>query len=87
VYEITVTREGRRHLGALPDKIRHAVMAFLFDALAEAPRRVGKPLVGEFEGLWSACRAEYRVVYEIDEESRTVLVHRVAHRRDIFRPR
>lgn len=84
---LEITAEGQRHLGKLPDKVRTAVMAFLFDALAVHPQRVGKPLVGEFSGLWSARRAEYRVIYQIDDERRVVLVHRVAHRRDVYRPR
>ena len=29
--------------------------------LADEPRRVGKPLVGELAGLWSARRGDYRV--------------------------
>jgi mRNA-degrading endonuclease RelE of RelBE toxin-antitoxin system len=29
----------------------------------------------------------HRVVYEIDDDARTVLVHRVQHRREVYRPR
>jgi len=86
-YKIDITAEGRRHLSCLPDKVRSAVLAFIFESLAENPHRVGKPLVAELEGLWSARRAEYRVVYEIDEDDHVVLIHRVAHRRDVYRPR
>lgn len=68
-------------------KIRDAVFAFLHGGLAEDPWRVGKPLVGEFAGLFSARRAEYRVVYEIDSDRRVVIVHRVAHRGTVYRPR
>jgi mRNA interferase RelE/StbE len=58
----------------------------MMGALAEAPRRVGKQLVGELGGLWSARRGDYRIIYEIDDDERTVLVHRVQHRRDVYRP-
>ncbi len=54
--------------------------------LAETPRRVGKPLVGELDGLWSARRGDYRVVYEIDKDADVVIVHRVQQRRDVYRP-
>lgn len=86
-YEIEITAEGRRHLARLPEKIADAVRAFAFEALAIVPRRVGKPLVGEFKGLWSARRQQYRVVYEIDDLRHAVLIHRIAHRRDVYRPR
>ncbi|MGH3685924.1 MAG: type II toxin-antitoxin system RelE family toxin [Pseudonocardiaceae bacterium] len=63
------------------------VYAFVFEALAVAPKRVGKPLVGEFKDLWSAHREQYRVVYESDDLRHVLLIHRVAHRRDVYRPR
>jgi mRNA-degrading endonuclease RelE of RelBE toxin-antitoxin system len=59
----------------------------LLGALSAEPRRVGKPLVGELTGLWSARRGDYPVVNEVSEEARVVLVHRVQHRRDVYRPR
>lgn len=86
-YEVEITVEGKRHLAWLPEKITDTVRAFVFEALAIMPRRVGKPFVGEFKGLWSACRQQYRVVYEIDDLRHIVLIHRVAHRRDVYHPR
>ena len=86
-YDVEITTEGRRHLARLPGKIADTVCAFVFEALAIMPRRVGKPLVGEFKGLWSARRQQYRVVYEIDDLRHVVLIHRVAHHRDVYRSR
>lgn len=59
----------------------------MLGALADEPRRVGKPLVGELEGLWSSRRGDYRVVFEILDDEHVVLIHRVQHRRDVYRPR
>ena len=87
MYELEITAEGRRCLDRLPPKIRDVVLAFGFDTLAVNPLRVGKPLAGEFKGMWSARRAEYRVVYEIDDDRSVVLIHRVAPRGHAYRPR
>lgn len=84
-YAVRITTEGGRHLGKLPDKIRAAVLAFAHEALAVHPRRVGKPLTNELAGLWSARRADYRGIYEIDDDAHVVLIHRAAHRRDVYR--
>lgn len=46
----------------------------------------GHDLDRELAGLWSARRGDYRVIYEIDA-TRTIVVHRVHHRRDVYRPR
>jgi len=86
-YEVEITPEGLRHLNRLPDKVRAAVVEAIFGSIAENPRRAGKPLRGELEGLYSARRGEFRVIYEIEEADRVVLVHRAQHRRGIYRPR
>ena len=86
-YEVEITPEGLRHLNRLPEKVRAAALELVLGALSAEPRRVGKPLVGELAGLWSARRGDYRVVYEVDEDAQVVLVYRVQHRRDVYRPR
>lgn len=70
----------------LPPRVVPAVVEFLYGPLAENPARVGKPLRGELEGLFGARRGDYRVLYEIYEGPRLVVVHRVAHRGDAYRP-
>jgi mRNA interferase RelE/StbE len=87
VYEVEMTPEGVRHLDRLPQKVRSAAIEFMLGALADAPGRVGKPLVGELSGLWSARRGDYRVVYEFEDDARVVLVHRVPHRGGVHRRR
>ena len=87
VFAVEITPEGLRHLNRLPDKIRSAVLATIFDSIAENPQRVGKPLRGELEGLYCARRGEFRVIYEIDEDARVVLIHRAQHGRSVYRRR
>jgi len=87
VYEIEITPEGLRHLNRPPDKVRHAALESIFGPIADNPHRLGKRLVGQLEGLWSARRGDYRIIYEIFENDQVVLIHRVQHRRDAYRPR
>jgi mRNA interferase RelE/StbE len=73
VYEVQITPEGLRHLNQLPGKVRDAAIQAMLGPIAEHPRRVGKPLVGELTGLHSARRGDYRVSYEIDDDRRSSL--------------
>jgi mRNA-degrading endonuclease RelE of RelBE toxin-antitoxin system len=59
----------------------------MLGGLADNPRRVGEPLVGQLHGLWSARRGDYRIIDEIDDSTQVVLVHRVHHRRHVYRHR
>jgi len=87
VYEVEITREGLRHLDKLPEKVRHAALESIFGSIVEKPFRLGKPLVGELEGLWSARRGDYRIIYEVFEDEQVVLIHRVQHARYVYRSR
>lgn len=70
----------------LPEQVAAAIAELLTGDLVVAPRRVGKPLRRELAGTWSARRGSYRVLYEIDEKTRRIVVLRIDHRADIYRP-
>jgi mRNA-degrading endonuclease RelE of RelBE toxin-antitoxin system len=86
-YELVLTPPARRALTErLPEAVATAVIEFLTTALVSQPRRVGKPLRGELAGIWAARRGTYRVLYRLREEPREVIVVRVEHRSDAYRP-
>lgn len=86
-YELVLTPPARRALtGRLPEPIAAAAIEFMTTALVGQPARVGKPLRGDLAGIWSARRGTYRVLYRIREDPREVIVLRVEHRRDVYRP-
>jgi len=84
--EVEITPEALRHLNRLPEKVRAAVVETIFGSIASNPQRAGKPLRGELEGLYSARRGEFRIVYEIDEDAGVALIHGAQHRRRAYRP-
>jgi mRNA-degrading endonuclease RelE of RelBE toxin-antitoxin system len=86
-YELVVTSPAARALAErLPEPVAAAVIEFLTTTLIRQPHRVGKPLRGELAGIWSARRGTYRVLYRIAENRHGVIVLRVDHRRDVYRP-
>ena len=87
VFAIAWTTASRRAPTRLPEKVATAVVEFLYGSLAASPHRVGKPLKLSLEGLYSARRGDYRVIYRVDDEQRLVTVIAIEHRSDIYRPR
>jgi mRNA interferase RelE/StbE len=87
-YELIVTPPAARAIAEqLPEAVATAVIEFLTTTLIHQPRRVGKPLRQELAGVWSARRGTYRILYRIRDETREVVVLRVEHRGDVYRPR
>lgn len=82
-FEIKFQPSARRDLARLPEKVASAVVEFIFGPLAENPHRVGKPLRFDLEGLHSARRGPYRVIYRIEA---AVNIIAIDHRADIYRP-
>ncbi len=54
------------------------------DGLGENPA-AGTRLKGEFSGLWRVREGDYRIIYELRQSEVTILVLRVAHRREAYR--
>jgi len=87
-YEIVVTAPAVRAIQeTLPESVAFAVIDLITGPLLENPRRLGAPLRGELEGVWSARRGTYRILYRIDDANREVIILRIGHRGDIYRPR
>ena len=86
-YDIVLTPPARRAIETkLPEAVAAAVIDFLTSALIANPQRVGKPLRDNLAGIWSARRGTYRVLYRINDDRHEIVVLRVEHRRDVYRP-
>lgn len=84
-YTIFLTPGARRALSeTLPAAAAFAAWEFIVGPLSQRPYVVGARLREPFEGLWRARRGEYRVRNRIEEQTRTVIVLDVDHRRDAF---
>ncbi len=54
-------------------------------ATLDDPRMLGAALKGEHAGYWRWRTGDYRVVARIEDERITILIVRVAHRREVYR--
>lgn len=80
--DVEWTATSKRALGRLPEKVGTAVIEFVYGPLAENPQRTGKALRFEFEGLHSARRGDFRVIYRI---THLVTILAIEHRADVYR--
>jgi mRNA interferase RelE/StbE len=85
MWDVHLAPSAIRGLDRLPPRIAAAVAEFITTTLPSNPERMSKPLRGEFEGLRSARRGDYRVLFSLDNDAGTLLVVRIAHRADVYR--
>jgi mRNA interferase RelE/StbE len=85
-WTIEFDPEAIRDLNKLDRSIKAQIFEYLTTriAAAENPRDFGKPLLHEKFGLWRYRVRDYRVVCELQDQRRTVLVVAVGHRKDVY---
>lgn len=86
-YEVRFSSAAVRDLGRIPPRYAGAIVEFVTRVLPTNPQRMGKPLRNELEGLHGARRGDYRVLYQIIEADRVVLVVRIDHRGRVYKTR
>lgn len=85
-YRLRTTPTVRRALGErLPEPVAVAAYEFMTGPLIREPYRVGKQLLPPLDDRFSARRGTYRIIYRVDDATRTVTVVDVDHRRDVYR--
>lgn len=86
-YQLRIVSSARRHLTEdLPEAVATAAFEFITGPLLENPHRVGKQLRPPLADRHSARRGTYRVLYRIDEETRTVTVLAIGHLPRVINP-
>jgi mRNA interferase RelE/StbE len=82
-YSLAVKRSAERELRSLPKADLRRVVARL-QGLAERPRPPGcEKLSGEER--YRIRQGDYRIVYAVDDEARSIEVVKIGHRREVYR--
>jgi mRNA interferase RelE/StbE len=85
VYKVSYKGSVEKDLRHIDPKQARRIISIIENKLAEAPRKLGEPLHGEWEGYWKFYIKPYRVIYEIFDRDETVRIYRIAHRKDVYR--
>ncbi len=84
MYRVLLERNAEKDLDRLSSEIHEHVIPAI-QGLATNPRPPGcRKLTGSKQD-WRIRVGDYRVVYEIVDEIRIVRIHRVRHRREVYR--
>ena len=78
---------ARRELRRLDRQTQREILRYFNERIAsdEDPRRFGKSLRHELQGLWRYRVGDYRMICKIEDNHLVVLVLGVAHRSTVYR--
>lgn len=83
-YEVVVLRPAEKEIRRLAPKIRRQILEKLV-ALETNPRPQDVRCLHVVERGYRVDSGEYRILYEIDDAERRVVVRVVKHRKDVYR--
>jgi mRNA interferase RelE/StbE len=83
-YSISFARSARNELERISSDFAERILAKI-ETLAGNPRPSGVIKLYGQKNLWRMRVGDYRVVYSIDDFSKTIDVSVIRHRRDVYR--
>jgi len=86
VWRVEFLAEAARELRKLGPPAETLILRYLRQriAMAEDPRRFGRPLTGDLKGFWRYRVGDHRIVASIEDDRFIVLVVTVGHRREVY---
>ena len=82
-YSLDIKQSAQKELDALDDTLFTRIDRRIL-ALADNPRPAGCKKLKGYKDQWRIRIGDYRVIYIIDNPSKTVTVTHVAHRREVY---
>ena len=83
MYRVEFTRSARKELESLSDSILARVFSTI-ESLPENPRPRGCKKLKGSDQLWRIRIGDYRIVYVIDDQARSVDIRAIRHRSDVY---
>lgn len=85
IYQIRYLDEVvRKDIPALPSSARTLIKRVIEERLTIDPIGFGKPLRYSLKGHRRIRVSDYRVVYRIEPEVKTVIIVAIKHRKDVY---
>jgi mRNA interferase RelE/StbE len=87
VYQIRILGEASRELARLDKPVGRRIAERVNWLAANLDSMRPEALTGDLVGLYKLRVGDYRVIYEVIRNEKTIVIHAVGHRREIYRKR
>lgn len=83
-WKVEYSAAALKALRRLDSPIQRRILSFIETRVMDDPRRVGKALQGD-QRAWRYRVGDFRLICDIQDGSRTVLVVRIGDRKEVYR--
>ena len=87
MYRIRILRSAARELERLDKPIARRIVERINWLAANLDDLRPEAYTGDLAGLYKLRAGSYRVIYELLHDEKTIVIHQIGHRREIYRKR
>ena len=84
-YKLEIKTSAGKELAEVGSKPDRQKIVSRIQALASNPRPHGSEKLAGYTDRFRIRQGNYRVVYLIDDQSSTVTIYKIGHRKDVYR--
>jgi mRNA interferase RelE/StbE len=84
-YKLEIKTSAGKELAEVGSKSDREKIVSRIQALASNPRPRGSEKLAGYSDRYRVRQGNYRVVYLIDDQSSTVTIYKIGHRKDVYR--
>ncbi len=86
MYNLILSARSEKSLNKIKkkDKKNFEIIVKHLENLCHNPKYYGKPLTGDLAGLWTYRTADFRIIYQIEENKLVVFVIEIEHRKNVY---
>ncbi|MBI5788819.1 MAG: type II toxin-antitoxin system RelE/ParE family toxin [Candidatus Schekmanbacteria bacterium] len=85
MYTIRILKPAIRELEKLDKPIGHRIVQRIKWLAENSDKTKPEALKGDLAGLYKIREGNYRIIYEIIQKERIIIIHSIGHRREVYR--
>jgi mRNA interferase RelE/StbE len=85
-WSIQFIPQAEKELKKLDPQVQRKILNYLENQVLKAPhpRTLGKALAGKLKNIWRYRFKDYRILCRVEDDTITILVLRIAHRKEVY---
>lgn len=84
-YSLSVKRSAAREIERVEPAAQRRRIVARIRALGSDPRPAGAEKLAGTESRYRVRQGPWRILYEVDDEGRAVVIFKIGHRREVYR--
>jgi len=84
-YSVRIKKSAAKELDLIPGKKSRQKIAERIQGLAVDPRPPSAEKLSNTRNKYRIRQGDYRILYEIEDEARSLSVVKIGHRKDVYR--